>query len=316
MKTSLFLLLSACLLFVGGVTAAQETDATQAVTLDETVSAQSLDATEPTVLPNSPFYFFKNLGRAIQSAVTLDPIKKAELREKFANEKLLELRKLAGETQDTDIMERATASYQKEVENVKKAAEKIKQTATENSKVGDFLDKYIQQQTLHQAILQKLENQVSTSTMARIQEAREAHLEKFGEVMQRLENKEKIQERLETNLKEIQGSEFKEFKALEILDALEEKAPQAIKEAVQNVRANTLNTLKEKVQEMTAEKAEQFQTYTEQVSGTKEKQVEILESLKTELQNKPQIIQNLNQAKEQIKKLIPQSITPSNKATK
>jgi hypothetical protein len=300
MKTPLLLSFAICLLFVCGAAAAQETDATQAVIQDETISAESLGVAEPTVLPNSPFYFIKNIGRAVQSAVTFDPVKKAALREKFANEKLLELKKLTEETQDAQILEKATQNYQIEIENVKKAAERIKQTATENSAVGDFLDKYIQQQTLHQTILQKLGTQVSTTTMARIEAAREAHLENFGEVMQKLENKDKIQQRLETNLQEIQGSNFKEFQTLEILDSLQEKAPQALKEAVQNVRTNTLNTFKEKVQEMTTQQLQQFQDYAEQIGGVKEVQVEILDSLKSGLKNSPQILQNLNKAKETI----------------
>ena len=73
--------------------------------------------------------------------------------------------------------------------------------------MGKFLDKFIQQQALQQKILQRLETQVSTTTLAKIQEAREQHLERFGEVMNKLEaNKEKIQGRLEQALEKVSTS--------------------------------------------------------------------------------------------------------------
>lgn len=118
--------------------------------------------------------------------------------------------------------------------------------------------------------------------------------------MTRLENKEKIRERLENNLQKVQGSEFKDFKNLEILKKLEEKVPEAAKEAIQKAQENSLIRLKEKVEEMSAEKLEQFQSYTEKIAGVKEKQIEILENLRTELKAKPQIMENLLRSREKI----------------
>lgn len=301
-KLTIFLL-SFCLLFACGIVLAQET---------ENVTAQDLGIQEPTLLPDSPFYFFKNLGRTIQSVVTFDPVKKAELKEKFANEKLIELEKLTEKTQNSEVINKAAANYQKEVEDVKNAAEKIKEKAGENVEVSNFLDKFIQQQTLHQTILEKLAEQVPEKALEKITEARQTHLEKFGEVMNRLENKEKVQERLETNLKKVEGSEFKNFKNLEMLQALEEKAPQEIKDAIQQVSVNVMTQLKQDVKEMTTEKLQQFQNYTENVSGVKEKQIEILESLKTELKNSPQVIQSLNQAKETIIEQVREKVSEMN----
>lgn len=312
MKKLLLLSLSLCFILVGGVAAAQETsNVAQAVAQDETVSAQSLGVQEPTILPTSPLYFFKNLGRTIQSAITLDPVKKAELRQKFANEKLLELQKLALTTQNTKDIEKATENYQREVENVKNAADKIKQTATQSSEVGKFLDKYIQQQTLQDTILQKLQNQVGTSTMAKIEAAREEHLQKFGEVMQKLEDKNNIQERLRTNLQELPGSDFKDFKNLEILNSLQENAPQAIRDAIQKVSSETLDSLKEKIQTLPTEGLQQFKDYTEQIGGAKETQVEILDSLRTELKNVPTILRTINDAKEAIIERVTREAAPT-----
>lgn len=290
-KRKLFLISIALLLACGTAAAQEET---------ENITAESLNIEEPTLLPSSPFYFLKNWGREVQSFFTFNEVKKAELRERFANEKIIELKKITEEEAGSEIIEKAAENYKKEIENIKNITENIKETAQENNEVGKFLDKFIQQQTLHQTILQKLEEQVPEEVLEKITEAREAHIEKFGEVMTKLENKENIQERLETNLKKVQSSEFQNFKNLEILKNLEEKIDESAKEAVKNVRTGLLTELKEQVMEMTAEKIEEFKEYTENVGGVKEKKAEIMEELQTQLQNQPAIMQKLMEIKENI----------------
>ena len=311
MKILKVCLLSFALLSVFGLVGAEETvDVAETIALDENVTAESLGITEPSLLPDSPFYFFKTWGREIQSALTFNPVKKAELREKFANEKLIELKKIVEKTQNSQTIVKATENYQKEVKKIKEATERIKETAKENVQVDQFLDKFVQHRILHERILEKLETQVPEEAFAKIQEAREQHLEKFGEVMTRLENKEKIQERLETNLEKVKGSEFKDFKNLEILKKLEEKMPEAAKEAIKQVQTNTLMRLKEKVGEMTAEKTEQFQDYLERIAGEKEKQMEVLDNLKEELEAKPIIQEKLMESRERILQRIAPKVAP------
>lgn len=285
-------LLSFALLFVSGFALAQ--DVTEEVDLDEEVGAADLQIEEPRILPDSPVYFLKNWGREIQSFFAFDAVKKAELKLKFASEKLIEARKLAEIKKDSGIIKRGLDGYQTEIEKIKEAADKIKENAQDNPKVNSFLDKFTHQQLLHYKILQKLETQVPPEVLTKIRETRERHLERFGEVMNRLEaNSEKIKERLEKQMEEIKGSEFKNFKNLEILKELEEKVPVEAKGAIRETRENILMKLKEKVGEMTTEKIEQFQTYTEKISGVKEKQVEILENLKEKLGEKPKIQERL-----------------------
>ncbi len=212
-KIKLFALLTGlALLTVTGIVLAQESTSTATSTTDENIQAQDLEVSEPNILPDNPLYIFKNLGRQIQSLFTFDPVTKAKLKEKFANEKLIELKKLIEAKKSQKIIEKGLDNYQKGIEEIKAATDKIKEKAEENTQVSNFLDKFVKQQTLHQQILQKLETQVPTSTFEKIQEARERHLERFGEVMNKLEaNKEKIQERLEQNLEKISTSTLKKI---------------------------------------------------------------------------------------------------------
>ena len=305
MKILNSLILSFCLLFTFGIVSAQETEnGAQAVALDENVTAGDLGVSESITLPDSPLYFFKNLGRAIQNIITLDPVKKAELQGKIVNEKLIELKKLAEKNKNSKVVNKAAESYQKEVEKLKNAADKIKEKAGENNEVGKFLDKFIQQQTLQQRILQKLATQVPTEVLEKITEAREAHLEKFGEVMTKLENKENIQQRLEKNLEEVKGSQFKDFKNLEILRELEEKVPEAAKEAIQRAQENALKRLQGDVEKMSPEDQTKFQDYIEKIGGVKERQMEILDNLGEGLKNKPVIKEILIQTREKVQEKI------------
>ncbi|MDD2696882.1 MAG: DUF5667 domain-containing protein, partial [Candidatus Pacebacteria bacterium] len=277
------------------------TSAAEDVDLDEEVQAQDLGVTRPNILPDSPFYFLKELSRNIQSIFAFNSLAKAKLQEKFSNEKLVELKTMIEQNQDDKKIEKALQNYQGELDGLKKAAEKVKETAGQSEEVGKFLDKFIQQQTLQQKILQKLETQVSTTTLEKITEAREQHLKRFGEVMNKLEtNKEQLQERLEQNLQEVAGSEFKNFKNLEILQQLEEKVPEEAKDAVQKAAENALKRLKGDLEKMSPDDQARFKEYINSIIGDKETQLEILDSLKEELKTIPQLKENLLQIRENV----------------
>lgn len=300
------------MVMAAGIASAQEeTSAEEAVSQDESIQAEDLGVQDPNILPDNPLYFFKNLGRGIQSLFTFNSVKKAELKEKFTNEKLLEIKKMVEKNKNQEKINRAIDNYQKESEKARKVAEKIKETATENEEVGKFLDKFIQQQTLHQRILEKLETRVSTTTFEKIREARERHLEKFGQVMTKLENKENITERLEKNLEEIKGSEFKDFKNLEVLKALEEKVPEVAKEAIQRAQENTLLRLKADFSRMSSENQERFKSYISEIQGDEEKKSEILENLRSELKENSTLKEKLLETRTKILEKIENNNCPA-----
>ncbi len=302
-KTSIFIL-AFLLLFSGAVVLAQENGTAEAL-LDEDVLPEDLDITEPNLLPDSPFYFFKNMQRSIQSFFTFDPMKKLELKERFTNQRLIELRKMNKEGKSTEDIQKAAEGYQDELAKLKEAAEKAKEKLGEDGQIDTFLDKLIQHQALHQRILQKLEEQVPEEAFAKIKEARERHLERFSEVMTKLEeDPEKIKEALEENIQKIEGSQFKEFKNVEFLENLQEKVPEKIKEIIEEVKENSVSRLQVRIEGMTAEKLEEFKDYTEKISGEEEGHVKILNNLKNKLEEVPQIQAEIIQQKEKIEEKI------------
>ncbi len=282
-----------------------EITADEEVALDEDVTASDLEASEPKLLPDSPFYFLKNWQRGIRSFFTFNQVKKVNLRARYASEKLLEARKLVEKTDIPEVIEKAVENYENEINKVKEIAEKIEEKASQNIEVGKFLDKFIKHQVLHQKILEKLEEQVPEQAFEKIEEARENHLQRFGEVMQKLEEKTEIAQRLENNLEKVKGSEFKGFKNLEILKNLEEKVPEQAKEAIREARENTLIKLKEELEEMPVETQEKFKDYIEKIGVKAETKMEILEDIKSELKEEVGIKEELKELREEIMEKIP-----------
>ena len=283
------------------VSAQEASPVEEAVNLDEDIQPEDLGVSEPKLLSDSPFYFLKNWARGIQSVLTFNPVKKAELRMKFANEKLIEAKKMVEKTKDPEKIKKATENYQQEVEKIKNQVEKIKEKVKENPQVESFLDKFIHQQTLHEKLLEKLETQVPSQAFEKIKEAREAHLERFQSVMLKLEDRpEKITEKLDKILEEQKGSEFKEFKNLEVLKNLEEKVPEEAKEAIKQAEGKALKRLQGNLEKMSPEDQERFKDYLEKVSGEKEKHMEILENLKKGLKEKPEIQQKIIESRDKI----------------
>ena len=95
------------------------------VNIDEDIKGSELGVGDnPRILPDSPFYFAKNIGRGIQSFFTFNPVSKAELKLKFASEKLIEAKKMAEKNSDNEKIVKALNNYQKEIERVKGETEK------------------------------------------------------------------------------------------------------------------------------------------------------------------------------------------------
>jgi len=169
---------------------------------EEIITPEDLGVKEPTILPDNNFYFFKNWIRSIQLALTFNSIKKAELQLKFANEKIIETEKMVKLNKALGKIDNAFKNYQETMIEMATATEKIKEKAEKSPEVEKFLEKFTNQSALQQRILVKLESKVSTTTAQKIIEAREAHLEKFGEVMEKLENRSEKQVEILNNLKD------------------------------------------------------------------------------------------------------------------
>jgi len=311
MFKKIILLCSVLLVFgATGIALAQEaTDtvvavdqpAVQATVQDEAITAQELDISEPTLLPYSKFYFLKNWKNAIQSVFTFGQVKKAELNLKIASEKLLEARKLAEKTNNPKILNKATELYQNKIEAVQKNIAKFKETATTSVAVSKFLDKFTKQQILQEQILDKLASQVPASALEKIQQVRERQLEQFGQVMQKLEDKDKIKARVEKGLENLKESDLKPIIKLEILKKLEDKFPTSTIQQLEQAKTEALQNLNDKLQAMPAAAQQKIENYLDKAKTTIEKKQEMLNEIKNSLPTNSTLKQKMDIIKENLR---------------
>lgn len=234
-NTYKILLITAMAVFVFGLgSTALAQDTTVADTTDQ-VSATELGTHDPTLLPNSPFYFLKEWSRGIQSFFAFGDLKKAELQQQFANERLLELQKMVEEgTVGQDILDRATEKYNRTMDKIKELTDKISDTSETSEDISSFLDKFTNQQMLQERILLRLQQQVPEEAMQKLEQAREQHMERFGEIMRKLEaNKEMLTERVQNALQNMgENSQMRE--------QIQEHMPDDIKGKLDRMTACTM----------------------------------------------------------------------------
>ncbi len=78
---------------------------------------------EPGITPDSPLYFLDRLFEAIAVSLTFDPAKKAELRLRYAEERLAEL-EVMKEKNKTEVIKELSIEYAEELEEAEKELEK------------------------------------------------------------------------------------------------------------------------------------------------------------------------------------------------
>ena len=274
-------LLISFLMLIGltSVNAINEPSVIAEVILDEEVKASDLDVSEPRVLPGHPFYFIKDWTRNIKSVMTFDPVKKASLEAEFANEKLIELRKMTESNMSKDSLEEAINSYKERIQKTEELTAKIEAKAGEDENVKDFSDQFTQQQILHDKILLKLEQQVPENVLEKIKEAREEHIDRFQNTLLNVEDIKNIPEKLIQAFDKIEGSDFKAIKDVELLNRLKEKLPEEITEDMEDRMNERIETFKERMENLPIENQEKFQKYISNITGDKETYLNIIDNI-------------------------------------
>ncbi|MEK7172842.1 MAG: hypothetical protein AAB740_02605, partial [Patescibacteria group bacterium] len=179
--------------------------------------------------------------------------------------------------------------------------EKFKETALTSPQISKFLDKFTKQQMLQEQILEKLETKVPISTMEKIQQARENHLEKFGQVMQKLEDPNKIQIRVQKGLDALKENDIKPLLNLQIIKKLEEKFPTSTLEQIKQVKIENLQKLNEKLQAIPTQAQQKIENYLDKSITTLERKQEILNEIKNNLPAGSTLKQKIDIIKENLR---------------
>ena len=252
----------------------------QEATQDEIVTEEDLGVTTP-----GRFHFLKRIQRAVQRVMTTDPIKEAQFDIDEAHEELLTARKIAeenpGDEQASQKAQEAIAKFEQKISDVKDRAQEIKDKKAGQS--GTFLEKIADMQIKQQKMLDNLEGKLPEQAFEKVQLARERALEHASEIFTKVaENKEQITERINAAMENQQGSEFKDFKNMEIMERLREHMPDETKAAVEQAQNQARERFEEKIkqsQDSNKEQNAKFEKYMQNIKGDAVGQLKILQDI-------------------------------------
>jgi flagellar biosynthesis/type III secretory pathway chaperone len=191
------------------------------------------------------------------------------------------------------------------MEKIRERVEKFKEKAADNPKIDDFLNKYTNRVMLQQRLMDGLEKKFSDDPekLQKMEQVREKVMENFGEIINKLEDKDKIADRLDKITEDIEGSQYKNFKNLEVLLELENKVPEQAKEAIQKAQENALKRLHGDLNNMSPEDQEKFSDYLEKIGGNQALQLRAVEKLK-EKESSNNVNKILNQIEEKVQQRV------------
>jgi putative hemolysin len=197
---------------------------------ETTITASDLNVSEPTVLPTSPFYFLKELGREVQLLITLDPTKKAELKLKISSEKLLEAEKLSANKED---LESALSNYTNSLNNLEDYVATLKQNSESSS---NFLKKVAVQIFNQQELLDQIAEK-QTESSQKIYESKDKALNSLTNASLELGSSEKVKDALEEATGNTKSGTIN---VIEVLQKVEEIVPEQAKKTIVEVQNNII----------------------------------------------------------------------------
>ena len=111
------------------------------------------------------------------------------------------------------------------------------------------------------------------------------HIDIFKETMFKIGQQEQVQERLENALKNIQGSEFKDFENLGIIRQIRERTENEERNMIlQNVEEKLKQNFREKIETLPAEAEEEIEEFFQGLKGNAQNQLKILEEIQEQTQ--------------------------------
>ncbi len=189
------------------------------------------------LLPNSPFYFIKDMGREIQALLTFNPVKKAELRLDFANEKLAEAEQLIQtDSKDTEAITKALDGYKQETDKVISYAKTLKKDNPNNEVLLNSLSEQIfdSQDILDGMALKNVVQQ-------KIEEVKNASFNNLTDSVFSIASPENAGKSIEKASGSQNTSSVDSIKKIDIVQKVEDKAPESAKKSLVGTRSNIIN---------------------------------------------------------------------------
>jgi len=250
-KIAILFLMSAA----AGIVFAQEETTT--IAPEETITIEDLGVSDAGILPTSPFYFFKEFGRDVRSFVTFNPVSKAELELKFANEKAAEVKEVSeNQPQNTEAIQKALENYQGSQEKLRERFENLRETS-QNPKVDTLLDNLTERVVRHEKLFDEIafkfggSEEISKAIGKTMSESENI----VGEASKK-DDPAKFASRLEKVLLNEKGGDLKHARSIELIDRFSEKTSTELKESFERLREEFSKKLEHDIQNLVTNKGE------------------------------------------------------------
>lgn len=193
-------------------------------------------ASEVSILPTNPLYWFKDLGRQIQDIFTFNIEDKIELRLRVAEEKLVEIEKIAENNPNNPNYEKYLEGYETAVTKVQ---EKIGQVDKNKEEIlKNITSKMIDQEQK----LEQIKNTIRSDKEEVIDRVKNNIINQYTETSLKIADQNAFQNQLEEKIKNIDENS---------INRLEEKAPEILKNILNEIEI--VQRIKEsiKIEELT-----------------------------------------------------------------
>lgn len=237
-------------------TPTQTPEAIQTPSSDSGARPSPLPKFRPRVLPGSVFYPFKSGTREVRSLLTFDEERKAVLRLRYANEKILEA-DIVADNGNHERAQRVLESYERDLGKVSALLDEVR---SEDARKGELLAaRALQSELAQQVLLGKFEHQWPVALLAAVKDQRAATQQHADKTLEAIESSILAERTVSAALAE-RGSPFRAMRHLEVLERVEERVPEAAKAVIARVKsdaamrfAETLATLPGQEQELLPE---------------------------------------------------------------
>ena len=232
---------------------------------------------EPRILPGNPLYFFKTAWRETKAAFTFDPQKDAELRLRYANEKILEANILTNQGNAGRAADHLK-SYTRELGKANQFSARLEESNKEAAQ--NIAERAAKSQLKHQILIGKVEREAPVGKIVEVKEARAKTLSEIAKTMEQLDAPEKVEKVLTTSLRQ-DGSPFRSLRNLEVLKALEGKVPDKAKDAIKLAEENSLKNFVNNLEALPAEHKKLLSGYAENSGGDDTLYLKVIDDLKS-----------------------------------
>lgn len=281
--------------------AASDAQAVQFAELDENIKPEDLGVGDPAILPDSPLYGFKNFARGFRSFITRDPAKKAELKMTFANEKLIEAKKMSEQGKRADSIKSAVENYENEVRRVKTEVEKLQQAQVSAAKIERVVEKALDSQFKHNKALGKMMEE-NADISADIEQRKQEVMKNLTGSVATVVDSEVFQKKFEEAVQNQKGSAFKHFKHVEVLEEVKDFVPEQAKGAIENAIKQSSKLFEEDFRAATGDQRKIFNKYIEKMGGNEVRQLEALDSLSAFADIEKEMFADIEKAREKARK--------------